>query len=79
MKFEQDEIVFSSGRRCYVHAQVVGISPDLELSYGYDGGIPWPIKEWRVTDAETLTAADVRELADYMIAQWQKFRETLEL
>ena len=78
MAIEQtkDGFRFSSGREMYAHAHVIGISPALELSYGYDGGIDWPIEEW-MSQEDALSVSDMRELADMMIERWASFRDTL--
>lgn len=73
---DEDELVFSSGRRLYVHDGTIGISPDLKrLGYGADGPINWP-KEWNEY-ATQLTAADIHELCDHMIDRWQRFKSAL--
>ena len=53
-----------SGRHEYAHAGIIGINPDGEISYGYDGGFLY--EKW--TDEER------QELADYMIQLWTKFK-----
>lgn len=73
---DEDELVFASGKRLYVHDGTIGISPDLtRLGYGADGPINWP-KEWNEF-ATQLTVSDIAELADHMIERWQKFRASL--
>jgi hypothetical protein len=72
---KKDTVTFASGHTLYAHAGIIGISPALELFYGYDGEIYWPTPEWRT---DILTVADMVELADHMIGQWQKFKETLQ-
>ena len=79
MRVEKDELIFSSGRRVYAHCCIIGIAPDLSISYGYDGGITWPIPDWWTEEEKQreMTADDARELADYMIAQWTKFKDAI--
>ena len=83
MKIDDDTITFSSGRTAYANNGIVGINDALELHEGYDGSIDWPIPEFWKTDhpeyitERTLTADDMRELADHMIALWTKFKEAL--
>lgn len=60
---DHDMVTLPSGFRFYAHNLVVGISPDGQISEGYDGGI----------DAEELTAQDRRELAERMISLWRTF------
>lgn len=77
MKIEGDCITFSSGRTRYANCGIVGLSPDLSVSEGYDGGI-WSVDEldldfnWRDKE-EHLTADDLQELANFMMSRWQEF------
>ena len=79
--FDDDgDFVFSSGRRASCNARIFSISPDLtEVAYGYDGPVNWPPSDWDSTrdKGADLTADDMRELADMMIARWRQFRKTL--
>lgn len=78
-------LIFPSGRRLYVHTQMIGISADSkELGYGADAPIHWPPQEWDETAADptaihgtNLTAEDMFWLAGLMIERWQKFRDAL--
>lgn len=76
IRVDSDTIYFSSGRKAYANRGIVGISPELEISEGYDGGIDWP-RYGEEPGEHGLTAADMAELADYMIEQWAKFKATL--
>jgi hypothetical protein len=84
MEIKGDAITFSSGRQAYANCGIVGINSALELHQGYDGTIDFPVPEWWRTDhpewinEKTLTADDMRELADFMIDLWSKFKATLE-
>jgi hypothetical protein len=74
MKIEDDDIVMSTGRRFYANFGTIGLGDDLEVSHGGDGGIPaWPGGYWSAE--QVMTEAERRELADYMIALWTKFRD----
>lgn len=79
----ESEYVFTSGRRMYCHAQIIGIDPDLGLTYGYDGGIDWPIPDWWEEEirprSKRITAADMAELSDEMINRWTRFKATLQV
>jgi hypothetical protein len=79
MKIEEDTITFSSGRQARATLGIVGINSQLELYEGYDRRIDWPVPEWwkRQHPERTLTDEDMRELADYMIGLWTRFKETL--
>jgi hypothetical protein len=75
MKIDSHTIIFSSGRSVYANLGIIGLSPTLELSYGYDGSIDWPPYE---THSDSLTVEDMKELADYMVGQWTRFKEGLK-
>ncbi len=79
MIIEDDFIIFSSGRTAYANRGIIGLDPELKVSEGYDGGLDWPPSQWRKEHPSPrhLTVDDMRELADYMINLWGKFRATL--
>ena len=74
MKIEADKITFSSGRTAYANCGIVGLSPGLELSQGYDGGF------YYIGSAheDDLHKGDMAELADHMIEQWKLFKSSLD-
>jgi len=65
----------STGRQFGVNQGIIGLSPQLRVYEGYDGGL-------LVTDQEAInscddnpwTSAERRELADAMIERWQAFK-----
>jgi hypothetical protein len=61
---DKEEIVFSTGRREYANWYIIGISPSLDVSQGYDGHI----------DTDKFSPEERAELADYMIGLWSKFK-----
>lgn len=66
---------FSSGAILRPHASIIGLSHRLDVSTGYDSNVTLPDSDespW--TDPE-ITHTDCVELADYMLARWQKFKE----
>ena len=75
MEIKGNKVLFSSGRTRYANQGIIGLSPRLTVSEGYDGGFRTEIDEWDDPDENDLTKEDRIELADYMIAQWQKFRD----
>lgn len=66
MEIKGKEIIFSSGRTFYAYAGVIGLSPSLEVMEGYDDCFGL---------GADLTKEETQELADYMICQWQKFKD----
>lgn len=63
--------VFSSGRTISANADVFGLGPALNLREGYDG-LP-DLDGNHAIGEPSLTATERRELADMMIARWQKW------
>lgn len=74
MNIEDDNVIFSTGKVRYANNGIVGLAPDLEVFGGYDHGFFCPPSEWD-DDPVTLTPAEQIELAEHMIAQWQRFRD----
>ncbi len=65
---DYDGYRLSTGRTFYANRGLIGIAShptNFELSEGYDGGIC--LEGW--------SAAELTELADFMIDQWRRFRE----
>jgi hypothetical protein len=78
MILKNDEIIFNSGRHEYCFSGIIGLSPDNELSYGYDGtfeGKEAPEDDYR--SYEGLSKEEQVEIADFMINRWNEFRKTL--
>lgn len=75
MKIEGDKVIFSTGKARSANCGIIGLSPEMGVSEGYDGGFySGPDgEEWR-DEEEKLTKEELVELADYMIEQWLKFR-----
>jgi hypothetical protein len=69
MKIDGDRIVFSSGKVRYANNGIIGLSPHLGVTEGYDGDL-WVDG----LDNGDLSHADMVELADYMIEQWGNFK-----
>jgi len=74
MKFDRDNdtMTFSSGKTIDCYGAMIGLSPDMTVGGGYDEPIHFPPDH---RDGGWLTPAEQIELADYMIGQWQQFRE----
>jgi hypothetical protein len=76
IKADSDGVTFSSGRTMYANQGILGLSPDLELYEGYDGGV-WVFDEngnWALGPEEPPTRVDLVELADMMMVRWQQFK-----
>lgn len=73
MQYDKDngEIVWeSTGRRRLAHLNILGINSEGQLFQGYDG----TLLEWNLGEEEELTPKEKLELADYMIARWQRYK-----
>jgi hypothetical protein len=72
-----DEIEFSTGNRAYVHDASIGLSLDGErVVYGQDGELMWTTDDEPIPyNPSPLTPVEMIELADEMIAKWQRFRD----
>jgi hypothetical protein len=71
MKYEDDHMIFATGKRRYAHAGIIGLTCSYEVTEGYDGNF-WMVGE---AEDEALTPAERVELADYMLERWQTFRD----
>lgn len=80
MKIENSRIVFASGNTAHINAGIVGLSAEGRVGGGYDVTI-WEdgtCTQWADTPTEqAIDVADMRELADHMIAEWARFRAAL--
>lgn len=70
-KDEDYGIRLSTGNQIYANACVIGIDAHGEISGGYDDPI---CLIWH--GSPELTKPGLVELADHMIARWQKFKDT---
>jgi hypothetical protein len=78
MKIEGDTVTFSTGRVVDVNRGIIGIDDELGVTAGYDNG--WFYEGYTEPDDNYyLTPAERIELADYMILQWQRFKERANL
>lgn len=76
-RYPNDELELPSGKIVSANCGIIGIGPNLNLSGGYDDGIPCVSNSWHDEKdpfSETLSKAEVVDLADIMIARWQAFR-----
>ena len=78
MKIGRDEVVFNTGKTRYANGCIIGLGPDMEVSEGYDGVFySGPDNEELKDEDKRLTKAELIELAEYMIEQWQNFRSLI--
>jgi len=75
MKIDYDKIIFANGKELYAMTGVIGIDNALEITYGYDGGIYKHGDYPDVDDPECMTEEERIELADHMIATWERFKK----
>jgi hypothetical protein len=68
MKYNErtEYLTLSSGHSFYAHQGCIGIDEDLWLYEGYNGSL--------TGGRYVLTTADFIEIAEYMIARWQRFK-----
>lgn len=78
MKIIDGQAVFSTGKIMYANLGIIGLSPELDVYQGYDGYFDVHKNDWD-DDEPVLTKTEKIELADYMIAEWQKFKEAEKL
>ncbi len=63
----------STGRKKYAHKGIIGLSPEGNITEGYDGGFHRPKEDWESDeDYEGLTIEECFELTEYMIERWQE-------
>lgn len=65
MKITGDDVIFNTGKKQYANNGIIGISPSLSVCTGYDDGY----------FENGLTVPERKELADYMIKKWEKFKD----
>jgi preprotein translocase subunit Sec61beta len=75
MKIEGDKVFFNSGIVKYAFEGIISIYDDDKLVYGYDGTFAYLPGYWDEDEEDILTPDECVEIADYMIKQWQEFRE----
>ena len=68
MRIEGDKVIFSTGKTRYANCGIIGLSPRMDISEGYDGGF------YNGPGDEELTKDELIEIADYMVEQWKKFK-----
>lgn len=78
MEIDGNKVLFSTGREKNAHGGIIGLSPDMQVTDGYDGEFYRPKESWMDDDDYSeyvrLTPEERVELADYMITAWKRFR-----
>ena len=64
LRIDGDNVIFSTGKKIYANNGIIGLSPNLKVSEGYDGGI----------DNNELTSEEKLELSEYMLAAWNEYK-----
>lgn len=78
MKIKNHKAIFSTGRVKTAYSGIIGLAPDLTVTNGYDSGFYYHREDWMGDDyEEELTKSECIELADYMIAEWKRFKESV--
>jgi len=74
MKIEGDVVIFSTGKVVSVNCGIIGISPDLSVSAGYDNGLYFRGDSFGDDgESDSLTNKEAIELGQYMIDLWNEF------
>jgi len=79
MRLERNKIVFSSGREIDIFGEAISITPpefdgEWYAGYGADGML---VLNTIYDDPNLLTSEEQREMADYMITLWQRFKASV--
>lgn len=74
MKIEGDDVIFSTGKVKDANCGIIGISPSLGVSSGYDDGFFYKREDGEYRPDDYLTKEEQIELADYMIGLWSQFK-----
>jgi hypothetical protein len=70
-----DILKLKSGRELRVNRGFISINQDLEISEGYDCGLPSaPNEKHYEYDEDRLTKDEALELADILIDRWNRFK-----
>lgn len=78
MKIDGDKVIYSSGRTNYFPGGIIGLSPDLVVqhSYGTLDDVARPNNLCASYQANNCPD-DNLELANHMIDQWIKYRDSI--
>jgi len=73
--------ILSTGREISANRGIIGLSEpgkdgEWEISEGYDGEIFSTWDDWR-NEGDRLAPGEQREIAEYMINLWKRFRENI--
>ena len=68
----EDDLTLSTGKIIEANCGFIGLSPDLTLAQGYDGGINYSLSG--DDGCDDLTHAEAAELAEIMISRWTQFK-----
>jgi hypothetical protein len=75
MKIIGSDVIFeSTGIKQYANCGIIGLSPDLGVTGGYDDSSISRVWEGKKEEERELNKREREELADYMISLWQKYK-----
>ena len=80
MRIEHNKIIFSTGHEVSIFGEALSITPpefndnEWYAGYGEDGEL---VLNTNYDDPDLLTSEEQREMADYMIALWQRFKASV--
>lgn len=74
------KLKFTSGKTIEPNCGIVGINHKLEIHHGFDGDLHAEYHQHaEVDEYGGLTAGEICELADFMIARWQLAKAKAEI
>ena len=68
MKIDSDDITLSTGKTVYANRGIIGLDPEGDITYGYDGDF----------SSDKLSKEEKMEIADYQVKLWTSYLRTLE-
>lgn len=78
---DKDHLRLSTGKVIYANNLIVGLEINCKVDpiyHGYDGCIDVvPNSFWQGQDPSALNSHECRELAEFMIQQWQNYRDSV--
>jgi len=73
----ENEYTLSTGRTFYANCGIIGLSPEGDITEGYDGFVDRHPQAFPAADP-AFTPEEKAEIADFMIQQWEAYRNELD-